>query len=113
LCGVNLKTLFSLDATMDHNEINLDVKRTNRRHSTGRYGIKTNKTVKKHPIHTNSARNQNSEVISIIVEDSPRLHRHNRYIGYYPAATTTVPVSLNAQKNWEKVNNLKKSQDGT
>lgn len=92
---------------MDHNEINLDVKQTNRRHSTGRYGIKTNKTVKKHTIHNHSATKANQEIINIVEVDNsaPAAHR-------YESAPITMGVSLNKRKNWETVNNLKKSQDG-
>lgn len=97
---------------MDHTEINLEVKQTNRRHSMGRYGIKTNKTVKKHALHAQSARNNNHEVITVLVDDDPTTRGGNAYPFTGPA-NISIPVSLNAHKNWEKVDNIRKSQDGT
>jgi len=91
---------------MDHDEIDLDAKQNNRQ-CAGRYGIKTNKTVKKHPIHTNSAMKAKDEVVNIVEVTDRRTRNTIRH------APTTTSVSLNKRKNWETVNTLKKSQDGT
>lgn len=97
---------------MDHNEIELDVKQTNRRHSTGRYGVKTNKTVKKHPFFVKNAKKAPETICSLAVDNSAPLTRRNYYQSVFIPAPVSVGVSLNKRKNWESVKNLKKSQDG-
>ncbi len=102
---------------MEHDNIDLDTKPNNRQNA-GRYGNKTNKTVKFSQAAA-SNRRKNPEIISEIIEDDTMEEWQRVFRG----AERSVGVSLNANKNWEWVDkqvahqegrdNLKRSQDGT
>jgi hypothetical protein len=89
---------------MEHEEVDLSRKQNNSRVTKGRFGVKTNKTLK----YYTRARNA-QETIGIIDTDNVEAHTYD-----YQGANIGVGISLNAHKNWEILddNKLRSSQDG-
>jgi hypothetical protein len=101
---------------MEHDDISLDSKPSNRQNA-GRYGSKTNKTIK----YSRNAKYDHRKGPETIVQIEDT-HREGWEVSYR-GAEKSVGISLNARKNWEWVekqvahqeghNNLRRSQDGT
>lgn len=101
---------------MEHDDISLDTKPTNRQNA-GRYGNKTNKTIKYNPAAVYDHRKGAETIVEVIPT------QREAWEAAFRGSNTSVAVSLNANKNWEWVekqaahqdghNSLRRSQDGT
>jgi hypothetical protein len=91
---------------MEHEEIDLNQKKNNPREQNGRFGVKTNKTLK----YDRGAYRKGREKESITIIDS----NDQTSLRYGSGLDLGVGISLNAHKNWEILdkNPLRRSQDG-
>jgi hypothetical protein len=89
---------------MEHEEIDLNQKKNNPREQNGRFGVKTNKTLK----YDSGAGRNKTETIAIIDTTEQTSD------GLTNRLDLGVGISLNAHKNWEILdkNPLRRSQDG-